>query len=69
MKKTGENAPLSYAEYHSRIKPKPQKKDESRKIIAWKCKICGYIYEGPDLPDDFVCPLCGAGKDEFSDAD
>ena len=63
--KSGENAPLTYAEYHSRIKPKPQKKDESRKIIAWKCKICGYIYEGPDLPDDFVCPWCGHPADDF----
>ena len=48
------------------------------------CDLCGWEYneeegypeggiaagtKGEDLPDDFVCPLCGAGKDEFSDAD
>ncbi len=31
----------------------------------WKCKICGYVYEGDSLPADFVCPICGASADEF----
>ena len=34
--------------------------------VGFVCKVCGYIYEGDVLPDDFVCPLCGVGKDEFS---
>lgn len=32
---------------------------------AWRCKICGYVEYVDELPDDFVCPLCGAGKDAF----
>ena len=27
-------------------------------MSKWKCKICGYIYEGEELPADFTCPLC-----------
>ena len=38
--------------------------------MAYVCKVCGYVYEGArtsfeDLPDDWVCPLCGVGKDQF----
>ena len=33
----------------------------------WKCSVCGYVHEGP-MTDDFVCPLCGVGKDDFSEA-
>jgi len=37
--------------------------------MKWVCKPCGYVYEGAvpfeQLPEDWVCPLCGAGKDEF----
>ncbi len=36
----------------------------------WVCNVCGYIHETEDdvteLPEDFVCPICGAGRDEFS---
>lgn len=31
----------------------------------WKCTVCGYIYEGDTIADDYVCPVCGAGKDAF----
>ena len=34
-------------------------------MAKWKCKICGYIYEGEFLPEDFTCPLCGVGKEDF----
>ncbi len=34
-----------------------QRKDE-KKMSKWKCKICGYIYEGETLPEDFTCPRC-----------
>ena len=31
--------------------------------MKWVCSVCGYVYEGEipfeDLPDDWVCPLCG----------
>ena len=54
-----EKAPLTYADYQSNIKPKPEKKKEDKKIVGWRCKICKYVYEGSELPKDFTCPLCG----------
>ena len=51
----------TYAYYHSRIKPAPQK----QKTGKWVCKVCGYEYEGDELPDDYICPLCKHGKDDF----
>ena len=32
---------------------------------AGRCRVCGYIYEGENLPDDYACPVCGAGPDQF----
>lgn len=60
----GEN-PLTYAYYQENVKPKPEKKPEERKIIGWRCKICNYVYEGAELPEDYSCPLCGHGSDDF----
>lgn len=60
-----ENAPLTYADYQNNIKPKAQSASEKKKIVAWKCKICGHIYEGPELPKDFSCPVCGHEKEFF----
>ncbi len=60
-----DNPPLTYADYQSRIKPKPQKEAENKKIVGWRCKICNYVYEGSELPPDFSCPLCGHGADDF----
>lgn len=59
------NAPLTYADYQNHVKPKPEKKLEDRKIVGWRCKICNYVYEGSELPADYVCPLCGHGVDDF----
>lgn len=53
--------PCTYALYHSHIKPKPQSTSKKQ----WVCKICGYVYEGEELPEDFVCPLCKHGKEDF----
>ena len=33
--------------------------------MKFEC-VCGYVYEGDELPDDIVCPVCGAGKDSFT---
>lgn len=63
---TSDKNPLTYADYHSKVKPKtsaPAKTE--RKIKAWRCKICGFVYEGAVLPDDYLCPLCGHDKDDF----
>ncbi|MDO4972762.1 MAG: flavin reductase [Eubacteriales bacterium] len=53
----------SYNYYHAHIKPKKNPAPEQKE--CWVCKVCGYVYEGAALPDDFVCPLCKHGKDDF----
>ena len=40
-------------------------KGARKKMTKWKCSICGYIYEGEELPTDFVCPICKQGADKF----
>ncbi len=44
---------MTYAYYHANVKPKPNAKKK-----GYVCKICGYVYEGEALPEDFVCPWC-----------
>lgn len=51
----------TYAFYHQNIKPAPQ----AQKKKGWVCTICGYIYEGESLPDDFICPLCKHPASDF----
>lgn len=51
----------TYAYYQSDIKPKPV----AAKKSTWTCSVCGYVYEGDEMPDDFECPLCHHGKDDF----
>ncbi len=52
---------MTYTYYQNNVKPKPQTKGKK----GFVCKICGYIYEGDTLPDDFVCPLCKHGANDF----
>ena len=52
---------MTYTYYQDNVKPKP--KTEGKK--GYVCKICGYVYEGDELPDDFVCPLCKHGAADF----
>ena len=35
----------------------------------WRCKICGYVYEGYELPEDFTCPVCGYPASEFEEVE
>ncbi|MGN0435935.1 MAG: flavin reductase [Wujia sp.] len=65
MKVINDHAPLTYADYQSRVKPKPAETKKDKKIVGWRCKICNYVYEGSELPKDFVCPTCGHGADDF----
>ncbi|MGN1187103.1 MAG: flavin reductase [Lachnospiraceae bacterium] len=60
-----DRAPLTYADYQNEVKPKPEKKQEDRKIVGWRCRICNYYYEGSELPKEFSCPLCGHGPEDF----
>ena len=54
---------VTYQYYFDNIKPKPQPPKGDKK--GYVCKICGYVYEGDDLPEDFICPLCKHGADDF----
>ena len=63
--KLSDARPVTYAEYHSRIKSKPAPKTEEKPVVGWRCTICGYVYENAILPDDYVCPLCGHPASDF----
>lgn len=52
---------VSYTYYQNNIKPKPQPEKKSGFI----CRICGYVYEGTTLPDDYICPICKHGVADF----
>ncbi|MDD2979913.1 MAG: flavin reductase [Hespellia sp.] len=54
-------SPVTYTYYQSHIKPKPQTTEKK----GYRCKICGYIYEGDPLPEDFICPICKHGAADF----
>lgn len=52
---------LTYDFYMKFVKPRPQK----TKKKGWRCRICGYVYEGEFLPADFICPICKHGAADF----
>ena len=52
---------MTYDYYHAHVKPKPQ--TEGKK--GYVCKICGWVYEGDELPADIICPLCKHGAADF----
>jgi len=54
---------LTYQYYFDHIKPKPQATQEHK--AGFVCKICGYVFEGDSLPNDFICPLCKHGTADF----
>ena len=54
---------ITYSYYQSHTKPKPQAVKYTKTV--WRCKICGYIYEGEELPPDFICPICKHGAADF----
>lgn len=53
----------TYSYYHQHIKPQPQQPKTTK--TAWRCKICGFIYEGEELPADYICPLCKHPASDF----
>ena len=55
--------PVTYAYYHSHIKPRPETKNTAKSV--WRCRICGYEYEGEELPEDYICPLCKHPASDF----
>jgi len=54
---------VTYQYYFDNIKPKP--KPPQKDVSGFVCRICGYMYEGDELPADYVCPLCKHGPDDF----
>ena len=52
---------MTYTYYHENVKPKPETEGKR----GYVCKICGYVYEGDVLPEDFICPLCKHGAQDF----
>lgn len=70
--------PMTYAYYHQVIKGKSPKNaptylpeevpaEKEQKKVTYVCGICGYEYQGAELPKDFVCPICGMGADMFKE--
>lgn len=51
---------MTYDYYHKNVKPRIQMKK-----TGWICRICGYIYEGEKLPEDYICPVCKHGAEDF----
>ena len=60
-KKSLDNAEEIFDDENEKIKPEKKK--------GFVCTICGYIYEGDTLPENFVCPLCGQGPEVFEPVD
>ncbi len=54
---------MTYTYYYNNVKPKPE--TDGKK--GFVCKVCGYVYEGDTLPDDFICPLCKHGAADFEE--
>ena len=52
---------MTYNYYQENVKPKPNTEGKN----GFVCKVCGYVYEGDELPEDFVCPLCKHGAQDF----
>ena len=55
----------TYDYYQNHIKPKPQAPAAPAGKVIWRCTICGYEYEGEELPADFICPLCKHPASDF----
>ncbi len=69
MKKTSDEPAMTYAYYHT-VKNGTTPKNASSYIepeqkAGYKCTICSYVFEGEELPADYVCPICKQGADKF----
>ena len=56
------NETMSYSYYQKNVKPKVNKEAKKKGYV---CKICGYVYEGDELPEDFICPICKHPASDF----
>jgi len=55
----------TYTFYHEHIKPKPAQTASEGGKTAWRCKICGFVWVGEELPPDFICPTCKHPASDF----
>ncbi len=60
----GNEDSMTYAFYQKHVKPSSGPRPAGK---AWRCRICGYIYEGETLPPDFICPICKHGAADFEE--
>ena len=64
MEVLNEDSSASYEYYHKNIKPQPSV-NKTKEKEKWVCTICGYEYEGEELPEDFICPWCKHPASDF----
>ena len=57
----GNRGTMTYSFYQDHVKPKPQTEGKQ----GYVCKVCGWVYEGDELPADIICPLCKHGAADF----
>ena len=57
-----EDKTITYDYYQENVKPKPEPVTDKK---GYRCVICGYIYEGDEIPPDFICPICKHGASDF----
>ena len=70
---------MTYSYYHKVVKGKspknaptylPEEEGAPKQAVSkYVCQICGYVYEGDELPADFICPICKQGADKFKKVD
>lgn len=60
-----EKEPMSYGYYQEHKEELLKKVTTEKGKTAWICTVCGYVYYGEELPDDFKCPICNVGKELF----
>lgn len=65
MEILGEEPSVTYAYYFQHIKPKPEASASPSGKTVWRCKICGYEYEGEEIPEDYICPICKHPASDF----
>lgn len=65
MEVLSEEPSVTYAYYFQHIKPKPEASASPSGKTVWRCKICGYEYEGEDIPEDYICPICKHPASDF----
>jgi flavin reductase (DIM6/NTAB) family NADH-FMN oxidoreductase RutF/rubredoxin len=65
MEVLSDEASATYAYYQDKIKLKPQAAAQGTGKTVWRCTVCGYEYEGEELPPDYICPLCKHPASDF----